>query len=188
MPAMARALAATPADVQLTLSVYMFGWGAAQLVAGPVSDRFGRKPVLAWGLVVFTLASVACAMSRDIATLIAWRFVQAVAMATVVVVPRAIVRDLFAGDRAAHALSTMMLVLSVAPVLAPILGAELQPALRLAIELRPGGRVRRAGVGRGRVRAAGNARPGRPGCVEAFADARQLEAGASFAAASPASC
>lgn len=125
MPAMARALAATPAEVQLTLSVYMFGWGAAQLVAGPLSDRFGRKPVLAWGLVVFALASVACALSRDIGPLIALRFVQAVAMATVVVVPRAVIRDLFSGDRAAHALSTMMLVLSAAPVLAPILGAEL---------------------------------------------------------------
>ena len=126
MPAMALALAATPESVQLTLSVYMFGWGAAQLFAGPASDRFGRKPALVAGLAVFTLASIACALSTDIGWLIVARFFQAVAMATVAVVPRAVVRDLYEGDRAAHALSTMMLVLSVAPVLAPIVGAELQ--------------------------------------------------------------
>jgi MFS transporter, DHA1 family, multidrug resistance protein len=126
MPAMSRALAATPEEVQLTLSVYMFGWGAAQLIVGPLSDRFGRRPTLSIGLVLFTLATIVCALSRDITTLIAARFVQAATMATVAVVPRAIVRDLYAGDRAAHMLSTMMLVLAVAPVLAPILGAELQ--------------------------------------------------------------
>ena len=125
MPAMSRALAATPEQVQLTISVYMLGWGAAQLFAGPASDRFGRKPALIAGLVVFTLASIACALSTRIDALVAARFVQAIAMATVVVVPRAVVRDLYEGDRAAHMLSTMMLVLSVAPVVAPIVGAEL---------------------------------------------------------------
>ena len=125
MPAMTRSLAATPDEVQLTISVYMLGWGAAQLFAGPMSDRFGRKPALIGGLVVFTLASIVCALSTQIGTLVASRFVQAAAMATVVVVPRAIVRDLYEGDRAAHTLSTMMLVLSVAPVAAPVLGAEL---------------------------------------------------------------
>jgi DHA1 family bicyclomycin/chloramphenicol resistance-like MFS transporter len=126
MPAMTRALDATPEQVQLTISVYMLGWGAAQLFAGPLSDRFGRKPALIGGLVVFTLASIACALSTQIGALVVSRFVQAVAMATVVVVPRAIVRDLYEGDRAAHTLATMMLVLSVAPVAAPMLGAELQ--------------------------------------------------------------
>jgi DHA1 family bicyclomycin/chloramphenicol resistance-like MFS transporter len=126
MPAMTRALCATSEEVQLTLSIYMLGWGAAQLFAGPLSDRFGRRATLSTGLVLFTLASIACAFSQDIETLVAARFVQAVAMATVAVVPRAIVRDLHSGDRAAHMLSTMMLVLAVAPVLAPIIGAELQ--------------------------------------------------------------
>ena len=126
MPSMTRALSATPDDVQLTISVYMFGWGVAHLVAGPLSDRHGRKPVLVIGLLVFVAASIACALSTTLAALVAARFVQAVAMAAVVVVPRAIVRDLFAGDRAAHMLSTMMLVLSVAPVAAPLVGAELQ--------------------------------------------------------------
>lgn len=126
MPSMTRALSATPEQVQLTISVYMLGWGMAQLVAGPVSDRFGRKPALMGGLLVFIAASIACALSTTIEMLVAARLVQAVAMATVVVVPRAIVRDLFEGDRAAHMLSTMMLVLSAAPIAAPLLGAELQ--------------------------------------------------------------
>lgn len=126
MPSMTRALSATPEQVQLTISVYMLGWGMAQLVAGPVSDRYGRKPALMGGLLVFIAASIACALSTTIEMLVAARLVQAVAMATVVVVPRAIVRDLFEGDRAAHMLSTMMLVLSAAPIAAPLLGAELQ--------------------------------------------------------------
>jgi len=125
MPSMTHSLSATPEQVQLTISVYMLGWGAAQLLAGPVSDRYGRKPALVGGLAIFVVASIACALSTNIAMLIAARFVQAIAMATVVVVPRAVVRDLYHGDQAAHTLSTMMLVLSVAPVAAPLLGAEL---------------------------------------------------------------
>src|SRR5690606_20308810 len=73
----------------------------------------------------FIAATIACALSQNVWMLIAARFVQATAMATVAVVPRAVVRDLYAGDRAAHLLSTMMLVLGVAPVLGPIIGAEL---------------------------------------------------------------
>lgn len=125
MPAMTRALDASADHVQLTLSVYMFGWGVAQLLAGPLSDRFGRRPALLAGLAVFTLASLACALAVNVAALIVARFFQAIAVATVAVLPRAVVRDLHAGDRAAHMLSTMMLVLGVAPVFAPILGAEL---------------------------------------------------------------
>src|SRR5256712_12533212 len=107
MPSMTRALAATPEHVQLTLSVYMYGWGAAQLLAGPLSDRFGRRPALLGGLVVFVAASTACALSTNIAMLIAARGIQALSMATISVVPRAVVRDLYAGDRAAHMLSLM---------------------------------------------------------------------------------
>ncbi|MDH4181961.1 MAG: Bcr/CflA family efflux MFS transporter, partial [Betaproteobacteria bacterium] len=128
MPAMTRALGATAGEVQLTLSVYMFGWGAAQLLAGPLSDRFGRRPALIGGLALFTAASVACALAPGTAALVVARFFQAIAVATVAVVPRAVVRDLHAGERAAHMLSTMMLVLGVMPVAAPVLGAELHLA------------------------------------------------------------
>ena len=104
MPSMTRALDATTAEVQLTLSVYMYGWGIAQLFAGPLSDRFGRRPALLVGLAVFVAASVACALSRNVYVLIAARLVQALAMAPIGVVPRAVVRDLYSGDRAAHVL------------------------------------------------------------------------------------
>jgi DHA1 family bicyclomycin/chloramphenicol resistance-like MFS transporter len=125
MPTMARALATTPDKVQLTLSVYMFGWGAAQLVAGPMSDRFGRRPLLLAGLAIFMLASAACALSRTIEMLIAARFMQAVGMATVAVVPRAVVRDLHSGDLAAKMLSAMGMVLGIAPIVAPVIGSHL---------------------------------------------------------------
>jgi DHA1 family bicyclomycin/chloramphenicol resistance-like MFS transporter len=125
LPSMTQALGATVGEVQLTVSVYMFGWGVAQLFAGPVSDRFGRRPAFLWALAAYVAASAVCALAQDAGTLVAARFVQALSMATVAVVPRAVVRDLHAGERAAQMLSTMMLVLGVAPVLAPILGAEL---------------------------------------------------------------
>jgi MFS transporter, DHA1 family, multidrug resistance protein len=125
MPSMTQALQTTPESVQLTLSVYMYGWGVAQLVAGPLSDRFGRRRSLLAGLGVFVIASLVCALARNIETLIAARAVQALAMATVVVVPRAVVRDLHAGDRAAHMLSAMGIVLGIAPIVAPVIGSHL---------------------------------------------------------------
>ncbi len=125
MPSMTRALDASAEQVQLTLSVYMFGWGLAQLVVGPASDRWGRRPVLLWGLALFVLASVACALAQDVRTLIAARFFQAVGVSAAFVVPRAMVRDLHAGERAGHMLSIMGMILSVAPIVAPLLGAHL---------------------------------------------------------------
>lgn len=125
MPSLTRALTATPAQVQLTLTIYMFGWGVAQLIAGPIADRFGRRPVLLGGLVLFVAASAACALATSVQMLIGARLVQALAMAPVAVVPRAVVRDLYAGDRAAHMLSLMAVVLGIAPVVAPIVGSHL---------------------------------------------------------------
>ena len=125
MPTMVQALGATHEQVQSTLSTYMLGWGIAQLLAGPVSDRFGRRPALVVGLVLFASASAACALAQSVETLIAARFVQALALAPVAVVPRAMVRDMHAGDHAAHVLSLMGVVLGVAPIVAPIIGSYL---------------------------------------------------------------
>ena len=125
MPSMTHALGATTAEVQLTLSVYMYGWGVAQLFAGPLSDRFGRRPVLLASLVVFVIASILCALSRNVTVLIAGRLVQALSMASIAVVPRAVVRDLYGGDKAAHILSLMGVVLGIAPVVAPLIGSNL---------------------------------------------------------------
>ena len=125
MPSMTRSLAASPEQVQLTLSLYMYAWGASQIFVGPLADRFGRRPALIAGLALFVGASAVCAASRTIETLIAARVVQAVGMAAVAVVPRAIVRDLYSGDRAARMLSLMGVVLGIAPIVAPIIGSNL---------------------------------------------------------------
>jgi DHA1 family bicyclomycin/chloramphenicol resistance-like MFS transporter len=125
MPSMARALGASDEKVQLTLSLYMYAWGAVQIVVGPLADRFGRRPALITGLGLFVAASIVCAAARSVETLITARVVQAAAMATVAVVPRAIVRDLHAGERAATMLSLMGMVLGIAPIVAPIIGSHL---------------------------------------------------------------
>ncbi|MEO5702184.1 MAG: multidrug effflux MFS transporter [Casimicrobiaceae bacterium] len=125
MPSMTVALATTPAEVQLTLSLYMYGWGIAQLFTGPLSDRFGRRPLLVVGLIAFTLASVTCAAATSIDALIAARVGQAMSMAVVGIVPRAVVRDLYSGNDAAHVLSLMGMVLGIAPIVAPLLGSHL---------------------------------------------------------------
>jgi len=124
MPSMTTALRATPEQVQLTLSMYMYAWGAAQLVAGPVADRFGRRPALITGLVGFVIASAACALATTVGGLIAARMAQAICMASVAVVARAVVRDLYAGTQAAHVLSLMGMVLGIAPIVAPIVGSH----------------------------------------------------------------
>src|SRR5215470_3468632 len=125
MPSMARALSASDEEVQLTLSLYMYAWGAAQIVVGPLTDRFGRRPALIGGLVLFVAASVVCAAAHNVQMLITARIAQAAAMATVAVVPRAVVRDLYAGEQAARMLSLMGVVLGIAPIVAPIIGSHL---------------------------------------------------------------
>ena len=129
MPSMTQALAATPEQVQLTRAVYMYGWGIAQLFAGPLSDRVGRRPALLGGLAVFVFASIACALSRNVYVLIGARLVQAASLASIAVVPRAVVRDLYSGDQAAHVLALMGVVLGIAPVVAPILGSHVHVLL-----------------------------------------------------------
>lgn len=125
MPSMARALSASDEEVQLTLSLYMYAWGAAQIVVGPLTDRFGRRPALIGGLVLFVAASVVCAAAHNVQMLITARIAQAASMATVAVVPRAVVRDLYAGEQAARMLSLMGVVLGIAPIVAPIIGSHL---------------------------------------------------------------
>lgn len=125
MPSMARALSASDEEVQLTLSLYMYAWGAAQIVVGPLTDRFGRRPALIGGLVLFVAASAVCAAAHDVQMLITARIAQAASMATVAVVPRAVVRDLYAGEQAARMFSLMGVVLGIAPIVAPIIGSHL---------------------------------------------------------------
>jgi MFS transporter, DHA1 family, multidrug resistance protein len=125
MPSMARALSTTSEQVQLTLSLYMYGWGVSQIFIGPLTDRFGRRPLLLAGLAIFVAASIACAAAGDVRALIGARIAQALGMSAVAVVPRAVVRDLYTGNEAARVLSLMGIVLGIAPVVAPIIGSHL---------------------------------------------------------------
>jgi len=124
LPSIAVDLGALPARAQLTLSAFFFGFGGGQLVYGPLSDRFGRRAPLIAALVLFALATLGCALARNLETLIACRFIQALGGCAGPVIARAVVRDLYGRDRAARVLSLMVLVMGIAPMLAPLVGAE----------------------------------------------------------------
>lgn len=125
LPVLVTLFGTDAAAVQLTLSVFLAGFAVMQLVYGPVSDRYGRRPVLLAGVVIYTLASIGCAFATSIEWLILWRFGQALGACAGVVLGRAIARDLYEGPAAAHALSTMAMVLGLTPAVAPILGGYL---------------------------------------------------------------
>ncbi|MFJ4096403.1 multidrug effflux MFS transporter [Kitasatospora sp. NPDC089913] len=125
LPAIAEDLVAEPAAVQLTLTFSMFGVAAGQLIFGPLSDRFGRRPPLLVGLVVYTLASVVCVIAPDLTVLIAARFVQGAAGAAGLVIGRAVARDRFEGVAMIRFLASITLISGLAPILAPLFGAQM---------------------------------------------------------------
>lgn len=122
LPGMTSELVTTPGNIQLTLSFFLAGFAFAQIVYGPLSDRFGRKPVLLFGLLLFVLASIGCALSTDIYSLIAFRFLQALGGSAGPVLGRAIVRDIHGPRDAARVLSHIATAMALAPALAPIAG------------------------------------------------------------------
>lgn len=128
LPNLASDFAVSPAAVQQTLSLFVIGFGSAQLVSGPLSDRFGRRPVLIGGLSVYLLSSLACALAPSLPWLVAARFAQAIGCCTGVVVARAIIRDAYAPAEGARMLAKASSLLSLAPLLGPILGGYLQVA------------------------------------------------------------
>jgi len=121
----AAALAASPLQMQQTLSAYLFGIAVMNLFHGALSDGFGRRPVLLVSLGVFVLASVGCALSSSVGALVGWRVVQGLSGGAGMVVARAIVRDLFDAVDAQRMMSQMTLFFGVAPALAPLIGGEL---------------------------------------------------------------
>jgi DHA1 family bicyclomycin/chloramphenicol resistance-like MFS transporter len=129
LPEIARLLSASTAQVQLTISAYLFGFAIGQIFYGPVSDRYGRKPVLIGAVALYCVASLACALSSSIEMLIVSRALQALGGSGGIVLARAIVRDLYSGARAGRELSLIGSVMALAPVLAPIIGGVLQTAL-----------------------------------------------------------
>ncbi|WP_020179855.1 multidrug effflux MFS transporter [Methylopila sp. M107] len=125
LPHLTAALGATPAEGQLTLSAFLVGFAAGQVVYGPLSDARGRKPVLLASLTLFTFGSALCAIAPTIETLILARFVQALGGAGPVVLARSIVRDLYSGPRAARELARMATILGLIPAVAPLMGGML---------------------------------------------------------------
>ncbi|WP_332675412.1 multidrug effflux MFS transporter [Aromatoleum sp.] len=128
LPHLARYFEASPAAVQQTLSLFVIGFGTAQLVAGPLSDRFGRRPVLLGGLALYVAASVACAVAPSIAALSAARFVQAIGCCTAVVIARAVIRDVYSPAEGGRVVAQASSWMGLAPLLGPVVGAYLQVA------------------------------------------------------------
>ena len=110
--------------VQLTLTACLAGLALGQLVAGPLSDRFGRRAPLLVGIVLYVVSSLLCAVAPSAAALIGLRFVQGIGGAAGIAISRAIARDLYGGDALARFFSTLMLVNGTAPILAPVIGAS----------------------------------------------------------------
>ena len=125
IPAIARDLGTSQTSAQLTVTLFFLGMAAGQAIYGSASDRFGRKPVLVTGIVLFILTSIACAMATDIRVLLALRIVQGFAAASGSVLGRAVVRDLFEGPQMARVMSFAMAAFVTVPIVAPSLGALL---------------------------------------------------------------
>src|ERR1700674_2704835 len=128
LPEIEHLLRASPAQAELTISAYLVGFAVGQIIYGPVSDRYGRKPVLLAALSLFCVTSLICASAWSIETLIAARVLQALGACGSAVLARAIVRDLHEGRQAARVLSLMATIFGIAPVVAPLIGGALQHA------------------------------------------------------------
>jgi len=125
MPSIAREFGVNAGAIQITLTAYTAGFAIGQLLHGPLSDSFGRKPVLLLGIFFFAIAAVIIAMSDSIDALIWGRAAQGFAGAAAVVVIQAIVRDMFAKEDFARTMSFIILVMTIAPLLAPLVGGYL---------------------------------------------------------------
>lgn len=124
-PAIATGLGVGQGDVERTMAAYLVGLSAAQIFYGPLADRYGRKPPLLVGLSLYVVASLGCALAVDIGSLTAWRAVQALGGAAGIVIPRAVIRDHYETQEAARAMSLLLLIMGLAPILAPLIGGQL---------------------------------------------------------------
>jgi MFS transporter, DHA1 family, multidrug resistance protein len=123
LPAIEAALDTSVSGAQLTLVAYFLAYGVSQLVYGPLSDQIGRKKTLLIGMSIFAVGSVICAAAPTIEVLVIGRLIQGMGGATVMVIPRAIIRDMYTGAQATRLMATIMLVISISPMLAPLAGS-----------------------------------------------------------------
>jgi DHA1 family bicyclomycin/chloramphenicol resistance-like MFS transporter len=121
----ARSLGATPVEMQQTLSAYLFGFAFMNLFHGALADSFGRRPVVLWGIAMFTIASAGCALSQSIEQLVFFRALQGLSTGAGIVVSRAVIRDMFPPAQAQKVMSQVTIYFGVAPAIAPIIGGWL---------------------------------------------------------------
>ncbi|MCA8909343.1 MAG: multidrug effflux MFS transporter [Rhodospirillaceae bacterium] len=125
LPTISTTFGVDSGSAQLTLSIFLLGFAAGMLAYGPLSDRFGRRPLIIGGIVVFVLATVGCALADSLESLIVWRFFQAIGACCGPVLGRATVRDIYAPEDAARVMAYMGLAMGVAPAIGPVLGGLL---------------------------------------------------------------
>ena len=118
-------IGATPVQMQQTLSAYLLGFAVMNLFHGALSDSVGRRPVVLWGVALFTLASVGCALSQNIASLVFFRAVQGMSAGAGIVISRAVIRDMFPPADAQRVMSQVTIYFGVAPAVAPMIGGLL---------------------------------------------------------------
>lgn len=122
MPIMAKEL---QGDAELTITGFLIGFCIAQLIWGPISDHLGRRLPLVIGMFLFIIGSVGCALSTNIGQIVFWRVFQALGACTGPMLARAMIRDLFSRTRAAQMLSTLMIIMAIAPIAGPLLGGQM---------------------------------------------------------------
>lgn len=125
LPAMPVMAAELQGDVELTITGFLIGFAIAQLIWGPVSDHLGRRTPLFIGMVLFIIGSAGCAGSTTISEIVFWRVFQALGACTGPMLARAMIRDLFGRTRAAQMLSTLTIVMAIAPIAGPLIGGQI---------------------------------------------------------------
>lgn len=125
LPAMPTMAGNLNGNVELTVTGFLVGFAIAQLIWGPISDHLGRRTPLFIGMVLFIIGSAGCALSTDITQIVFWRVFQALGACTGPMLARAMIRDLFARTRAAQMLSTLVLVMAIAPIAGPLIGGQI---------------------------------------------------------------
>lgn len=125
LPAMPQMHNDLQGDIELTITGFLLGFALAQIIWGPISDRIGRKKPLKIGLILFVIGSIGCALSNTISQIVFWRIIQAFGACVGPMISRAMIRDKYNRTQAAEMLSTLMIVMAIAPIVGPLLGGQI---------------------------------------------------------------